>query len=95
MSTFFIHRNVVFCLYISGNVHYIRLRNANKAEPTLPWNPRGDITRNSEHGWVPVAPKIGHVNVSDKKKLQQQQTTKKCSILLTPVCFGLELLFFL
>ena len=36
-------------------LHYIRLRYANKAEPTLTLKPRGDITRNPEQGyqWSP------------------------------------------
>ena len=33
-----------------GNVHYVHLRNANKVEPTLALNPRGDVTRNPKHG---------------------------------------------
>ena len=34
-----------------GNVHYIRLCNVKKAEPTLPLEPTGDITRNSKQGY--------------------------------------------
>ena len=48
-----------------GNVHYCCLCNANKAEPTLALNPRGDITRNPKQGYQ--WPQIGHVNVTDKK----------------------------
>ena len=55
--------------------NYIRLRNANKTEPTLSLKPRGDVTRNPKRGTS--GPKIGHVNVSDiknfKKKQKQQQ----------------------
>ena len=45
--------------------------NANKAEPTLALNPRGDITRNPKQGTN--GPKIGHVNVSDKKKFKKEE----------------------
>ena len=47
----------------------MRLRNANKAEPTLALKPRGDVTRNPKQGYQ--WPKIGHVNVSDKKTLKK------------------------
>ena len=42
---------VELSVWISGNVHYIRLRNANKAEPTLALKPRGDVTRNPKQGY--------------------------------------------
>ena len=32
-------------------IHYIRLCNANKAEPTLALKPRGDVTRNPKQGY--------------------------------------------
>ena len=37
--------------WISGNVQYICLHNANKAEPTLALKPRGYITRNAKQGY--------------------------------------------
>ena len=43
--------NVQHQRWISGNVHYIRLHNRNKAEPTLALKPREDVTRNPKQGY--------------------------------------------
>ena len=48
------------------HIHYNRLCNANKAEPTLALKPKRDITRNPKQGYQWLPPKIGHVYVSSK-----------------------------
>ena len=37
--------------WISGNIHYIRLHNANKSAPTLALKSRGDIIRTPKQGY--------------------------------------------
>ena len=65
-------------LEISTQGHYIRLRNANKAEPTLALKPRGYVTRNPKQGYQ--WPKNGHVSAKNffKKKRKKEISTPPC-----------------
>ena len=55
-----------------NNVHYIRLRNVNKAEPTLTLKPRGDVTRNPKQGYQWPQKK----DICVRQKLLKIQTNK-------------------
>ena len=63
------------------------LQKANKAEPTVALNPRGDVTRNPKTG-IPVAPKKRTLKKKVMKKIKLRCGVLKCPPFEKPrACF--------